>query len=108
MATNYIQGGGVINFNASADISSGDMVLVGNRVGIALGDIAIGATGAVQMEGVFEVPKEASLAVGQGDLLYLNVAETELDKTATSQFIAGYAFEASATADTTVLVKLNG
>jgi len=108
MAKNYIKDGAVIDFTAGADISSGDLVIVGKRIGIALGDIASGATGAVQMRGVFEVPKEASLAVVQGDLLYCNVGATELDKTATSQTLAGYAFAASGTSETTVLVDLNG
>ncbi len=108
MATNQIQDGNVIQYTAGADIAAGDLVIIGQRVGVALVDIANGATGSVAVSGVFEVDKEASLAVAQGDLLYCDATSGELDKTATEQTLAGYAFAASGTSATTVLVKLNG
>ena len=107
MAGNHIQDGSVLQFTAGADIASGDLVIVGQRVGVALDAIANGDVGVVRMEGVFEVPKEAALAVSQGDLLYCNTTSGELDKTATAQTLAGYAFADAAGAAATVLVKLN-
>lgn len=110
MAANKVQDGNIIDYtNATgADIASGDLVVIGTRVGVALVDIANTASGAVAMEGVFEVDKEASLAVGQGDLLYADATSGELDKTSTDQTQAGYAFAAAKAADGTVQVKLNG
>ncbi|MCK5681192.1 DUF2190 family protein [bacterium] len=110
MSQNSIQTGNIIDYaNASgSDIASGDLVVIGLRVGVAQVGIADGASGAVAMTEVHEVPKEASLAVTQGDLLYCDETSGELDKTATAQTLAGYAFAAAATSDSTVLVKLNG
>lgn len=92
----------------AAAIASGDLVLVGTRVGVASVDIAVGATGIVEMSGVFEVPKQASLVVAQGDLLYCDETSGELDKTDTDQTLAGYAYAAELAASTTVKVVLNG
>ena len=110
MAKNYVQEGKIIQYVAGADIASGDLVLVGAApvVGVALLDIANGATGSVAVEGVFEVDKEASLDVSMGDTLYLDATSGELDKTSTSQYEAGYAWEDSGTTASTVKVKLNG
>lgn len=110
MATNYIADGATVDYanGTGSAISSGDLVIVGKRVGVAKDDIANGSTGVVHIEGVFEVPKEASLAVSQGDLLYCDATSGELDKTATSQTLAGYAYAAELAATTTVKVKLNG
>ena len=110
MADNYIQEGKHLDYDndTGSDIESGDLVVIGQRVGVALVDIDDGDAGAVAVEGVFEVDKEASLAVTQGDLLYCNETGGELDKTETSQTLAGYAFADAAASASTVKVKLNG
>lgn len=110
MADNYIKAGASLSYTngTGSAIAAGDLVKVGVRVGVALVDIAASASGEVAMDGVYEVDKEASLAVTQGDLLYLDATSGELDKTATSQTLAGYAVESEATSTTTVKVKLNG
>jgi predicted RecA/RadA family phage recombinase len=109
MAANKVQDGNIIDYtNATgSDIAAGDLVVIGTRVGVALVDIADGAAGAVAVTGVYEVPKEAALAVTQGDLLYADVTSGELDKTALDQTLAGYAFADAAGAASTVHVKLN-
>jgi len=110
MADNLVQAGKNIDYTngTGSAIAAGDLVIIGQRVGVALVDIAAGATGAVAMEGVYEVDKEALLAVTQGDLLYCDATSGELDKTALDQTLAGYAFASEATSTTTVKVKLNG
>ena len=110
MADNFIQEGKTLEYtnDTGSAIASGDLVKVGVRVGVALVDIANGSSGAVAMSGVYEVDKEASLAVTQGDLLYLDATSGELDKTTTDHTLAGYAFATEATSSTTVKVCLNG
>ncbi len=109
MAANKIQAGDVISYtNAGSAIASGDLVLIGLRVGVALVAIATGASGSVAMSGVFEVTKQGTLVITQGDLLYLDATSGQLDKTTSSQFLAGYAWASEASAAVTVKVKLNG
>ena len=109
MSVNLIQAGNIIEYTngTGSNIAAGDLVKIGVRVGVALVDIDNGDAGSVAMSGVYEVDKEASLAVAQGDLLYLDATSGELDKTATSQTLAGFAFAASAGSATVVQVSLN-
>lgn len=105
---NFIQNGERITWtNAGTAVAAGDLVKIGVRIGVAAVDIANGASGAVAMSGVFEVKKEAPLVITQGDLLYCDATSGQLDKTATAQTLAGYAFESAVSAATVVLVKLN-
>ncbi len=108
MAKNYVQEGKIIEYTAGATIASGDLVVIGVRVGVALVSMVSGDVGSVAMSGVFEVPKEAPLVISQGDLLYCDATSGELDKTSSAQTLAGYAWADAASADTTVKVKLNG
>jgi predicted RecA/RadA family phage recombinase len=85
MATNYVQEGTVIDYtNAGSAISSGDVVVIGSNgdalVGIALGDIANGATGAVQIsDGVFEVPKADAAVIGVGEFINWDASAGNFD-----------------------------
>ena len=106
MATNYIQPGEVMDYAAASAVSSGDVVQIGQRFGVALVDIAAGATGAVQVTGVFELPKDTTVSFSQGDLAYWDSAAGNVDDTNTNPLI-GYVFEDAAAADATVMVKLN-
>ncbi|MCB2218061.1 MAG: DUF2190 family protein [Desulfobulbaceae bacterium] len=109
MAQNYVQEGAVMPWTngLSADVASGDVVLVGTRVGVALGDIADGEDGQLAIEGVWEVPKAAPLEISQGDLLYWDAADENFNKTATDNTLSGFAFAGAESAATTVLIKLN-
>ncbi len=107
MAKKFIQPGEVIDFVAGANISSGDVVAIGSRVGVALTDIANGATGPVQVTGVWEVPVLATDVVTQGAVLYWDPVNTRMTITAGALKVAGYAFEASGNGVATVKIKLN-
>lgn len=102
---NFKQSGHVISHTPAADIASGDVVVIGSLVGIATGDITSGKEGEVALTGVYEVAKEAALAVAQGDTVYWDDAADEADKTNTNTEM-GTAVAAAAGADTTVLVLL--
>lgn len=107
MAKGYIADGATIDYTAGGTISSGDLVVAGTLVGVAIDDMASGDVGVVRIAGVMEVAKETPLVISQGDLLYCNSTGGELDKTATSQTLAGRAYADAASADTTVKVILN-
>lgn len=57
---------------AAADISIGDVIVQGELVGIAAGDIASGETGRLSLMGVFNIPKAigGSTAITAGALVY--------------------------------------
>jgi len=81
MATNFVQDGGVINYsNSGSAISAGDVVVVGNQIGVALVDIAAtSGVGAVAMEGVFDLPKVDAAVIAQGEGLVWDVSAGEFD-----------------------------
>jgi len=112
---NKIKDGKTMNYTASADISSGDLVVVGVRVGVAAADIANGAVGVLEMEGVFELPKVTG-AITQGALVYWDADGTPvggvsgdggLTTSTSGNTLAGYAVEAAGETAATVKVKLN-
>lgn len=76
MTTSYIQKGDVIDYTAGSAISSGDLIVMGNIVGVALADIANGAVGPVAIEGVFVVPKVSAAVFAVGEKLILDVSAT--------------------------------
>lgn len=114
MTTKAIQAGNVIDYTATAAITSGDVVKIGQILGVALTDIANGATGAVQITGVFEVPKVTAAVFAQGESLTWDVSAGKFDDNAAvpaSGDITGaaaVAFKAGANGETTAWVKFTG
>ena len=83
MATNYVSDGKVVQHTASgADISSGDVVVLGQIIGVALVDIADGDTGSVGIEGVFTVPKVSGAVIAQGESMVYDVSAGAFDDNA--------------------------
>lgn len=109
---NYKQPGEIIDWvnGTGAAVASGALVKIGTKVGVAVGDIAIGATGSVRVWGVAEVPRLTTDATTQGEALYLDNTNHRVTEDAASgaNIYAGYAFTAAAATVPTVLLKLNG
>lgn len=114
MTIKFVQVGNTIDYTAGADISAGDLVVMGNIVGIALTDIANGATGAVAIEGVFSgVPKVSAAVFAVGEKLILDVSATpdafdDSSATPATGDITGAAIAvvAGANLETTCTIKL--
>lgn len=68
----YIQRGDVIDFKneTAANIETGDVVTLGSRIGVAVADIPIGATGSVSTSGVYEIEAETTAAFNVGQAIY--------------------------------------
>lgn len=85
MAKNFIQAGNVLDYtNATgSDIESGAVVKLGATedatLAVALVDIENGASGAVQIAGVFEVPKVSAAVFKQGESLIWDVSVGKFD-----------------------------
>lgn len=108
MATNFIQPGSVITVAAPADVVSGQFVKVGSIFGVAQTDAVSGASVAIQIDGVHELPKAAPLVISAGDPVYWDVADANFNKTGTANWYVGVAAVAAASADTSVIIRLNG
>lgn len=108
MNARFYQNGKTIDYTPVAAVAAGDVVVIGNIIGIAQTDIAAGALGAVDIEGVFEFKKTASAVVTAGAaVFYDGTAETVDGTAADGKVFAGYAVKAAAAADATVFVKIN-
>jgi len=82
MANNYIQPGEVIDYTAGSNITSNQVVVVGQMLGVALSDIANGETGSVQIRGVFDVPKVSGAVIAAGESLVWDVSAGKFDDNA--------------------------
>lgn len=118
MTTTYKQEGKVIQFTAAANIASGQVVKVGNVLGVALVAIPNGGTGSVALEGVFSAPKVAGAVITVGQSLTWDVSANTgagaFDDNAATPAAgdvtgaAAMAFETVGSGPTTMLVKFTG
>lgn len=104
-----IQDGEFLEYsNSGSAISAGSVVVVGERIGIAVTDIAATTgVGTLQMDKVHELAKTTSQAWVQGDKLFYDASTSKLTTVATGNVPAGFAFEAAGSSDTTGLCKLD-
>ena len=93
--------------NAGAAVSAGDVVAFADMIGVATGDIAVGATGTLAVSGVWILPKNNALAITQGDQLYWDVGDGNINKTALGNIPCGIAYTHELAATATVQVNLN-
>ena len=107
MTTKYVMSGEVIDYVAGSNITSGQVLVIGVRVGVALAAIASGSTGAVRVKGIFTLAKLSTDVVAAGDLLYWDAGNTRITTTASTHKTAGYATAASGNGVATVEVNLN-
>jgi predicted RecA/RadA family phage recombinase len=117
MATNYVQEGNTIQYTAGADISSGDVVVIGSNgdaiIGVALVDIANGSTGSVAIEGVFTVAKVSAAVIAQGEYVVWDASASEFDDNAATPATGdvsdgAIAWEAAGNGVTSIAIKLTG
>ena len=107
MTTKFVQPGEVIDYTAGANIASGQVVLMGARIGVALKAIANGETGPMQVTGVFNIAKLSTDNMAQGALLYWDNANSRLTTTASGNTLAGFAAAAAGASTTSVNIKIN-
>ena len=93
-------------------VSSGDMVVVGQQIGKALGDIADGAVGELAMTEVYNAPKVSGAVIAQGESVIWDASAGAFDDNAATPAtgdVSGccVAWEAAGDGVTTIAVKLN-
>jgi len=104
---NYIQDGKTISFTPTAAVASGEAVLLGMLLVVAIAAIAANTTGEGVTEGVFELPKKSTDDVALGVDLYWDDTANELTATATDNTKVGKAWLAAGNGAETVWVKIN-
>jgi len=105
--TNQIHSDGeVIVITAGATIASGEVVKVGDLIGVAVVGGASGDSVALNLEGVYEVPKKSADAIAQGVACYWDDSNKQITTTASSHTFAGYAFAAAGSGVTTIQLLL--
>lgn len=113
MAKNYVNEGNVIDYaNGGTARSSGDVVVIGQQMGVCLGDIAANAVGSVQISGVFTLAKVSAAVIAQGQSVIWDASASAFDDNAAipaAGDVSGccVAMEAAGNGVTTIDVKLN-
>lgn len=107
MKTAYVSRGESLDYvnTTGAKIEAGDIVDLTSRIGVAGCDIAVGETGAVEVNGVFDMPATAAGNVTVGTALYFD--GTGITDTASAK-TAGYCVKAFSAGDAMIRVKLLG
>ena len=108
---NQISDGLTLTFTATKAITAGELVHLGGGVcGIAVNDVLNGATGVVQLRGIYTVPKVGTTAITRGAVLKLGTATNTVAAASAGTTLGNYLLlrpiVASTTAMTTVQVIL--
>ena len=108
MAIGHVAPGGVIPYTNTGGtaIAANTVIEFGAMIGVTTGIIAPGATGTVAISEVWTLPKDATVAVTQGDQLYWDATSDSVDKTNTN-VPCGKAYASALLAGTEVQVILN-
>lgn len=106
-AIQFVQDGVRLDYTngGDAEIKYMDIVPGTNRIFVAAEDIAVGATGSVYAEGVFELPAKTE-AMTLGQAVYFSTTDN-ITTANTGNVAAGYVVAAKAQSATTALIKIN-
>ncbi|RLC78694.1 MAG: hypothetical protein DRI61_09440 [Chloroflexi bacterium] len=97
-----------IDYTPSSAVSAGDVILQVGLLGVALSDMAASEKGALATAGIYDVAKVGS-AIDAGDVVYWDVADNEVNETASGNTKMGYAIDDAAAGDATVrLIMMQG
>uniref|UniRef100_A0A7C4LIJ9 DUF2190 family protein n=1 Tax=Schlesneria paludicola TaxID=360056 RepID=A0A7C4LIJ9_9PLAN len=103
----FVQDGCAIDYTPGSAVTAGDVVVQGDLIGIAQGDIAANKPGALVVEGVFDFAKATNVAYTVGTVLYWDDTNNIVTATATGNKQVGKVVRAAATTDPTVRVRLS-
>ena len=106
MKARYVQRGESMDYTPEADVAAGDIVKLGNLVGVAKLDIKAGELGALALVGIYEIATNAT-AIAAGDVVSVDPATGKVcSQDATGAVKFGHAVASVGTGEATVLVRL--
>ncbi len=100
-----IQNAGTIDYIAGAAVESGDVLVIGDLLAIAIRDAKVGELAAADVEGIFEFPADDATAIAQGTIVYWDGAEIVTDEV--DNTYAGVVASPKAETDAVVQVLIN-
>jgi len=100
----FVHDGRAIDYTPAADVAAGDVVVLGDLVGIAKLDIAANKLGALHVTGVYDVPKASGVGtgIGNGVTTYWDAATKQATTSPGSRPLLGSTVAAAGDAATTV------
>ncbi len=99
---NFFAPGTVIEVKATAPIVSGDIVAVGELVGIAAANYAVDDIAVIDITGVYKLTKRAGAVWTQGQKVYKTTATQVVREDGTGGVFMGYAYYAQPDSASTV------
>lgn len=106
MQARYVHNGNAIDYMPTADVAAGQIITLGDMIGIARLDIKANTLGALAVTGVYDVVKGAT-AFNPGDAVYWNAANSVAVAEAAGNTLFGRAVVAATESEPTVRVKLS-
>ena len=106
MEARFVHDGKAIDYTPTADVAAGTVVVLGDRVGVSIVDIAANVLGALQVVGVFDFEKDNTVIPLYGKV-YWNATTKKATLTATGNTLLGIALDDTIAADSIVRVRLN-
>ena len=107
MNARYWQRGETLDYTATKAVTNGQVVSLGNRIGVAGNDIAEGATGALHVTGVYIMDKKASEKITMGAPVYYDATADEITATEKGNVPAGYAAATAEASDALSLIHIS-
>ena len=109
MLAKYIQRGHEIDFIPEADVAAGDVVIIGDLVGIAKLDIKAGTLGSLALVGVFDIPKATGegTAIAVGAIVFWDAENSQITTTGGDNKYLGKTVIASSDNDAHARVIIN-
>lgn len=105
---NFIQKGTTVTLIAPSTLLSGGGFLVGSVFAVAADSAASGAAVESLIEGVFDLPKAATVTPAQGGLAYWDNTAFNVTTVSSANTKIGFFTRAALAADATTRVRLNG
>ena len=109
MAKTFVQPGDTVDAVAGVGgVKAGDVVLVGNLIGVAQTDAAEGVSYALALTGVWTLPKASGAILIGAQVFWDASAKNVVNASSAGLYPLGCATVAAGANDTTCIVRLNG
>ncbi len=104
----FVQEGNAIDYTPGAAVAAGDVIVIGELVGVVKTPIAANALGALAVRGVFDFAKATGVgtAITAGANCYWDDTNNVATTTAAGNKLIGKCIQAAVDADATVRVRM--